>query len=161
MVSLVKVIVLLRRLGTIFFCSRFSVRTVYCMFYFVLSKANLNQIYLNGIVLYDYSIYVSTRFTGKPLANYLELVYFYAHDITTINVLANVLPQVINTARSLKHLNLSACRFKIKHTIVIFKALKQVTGLKTIATYPPLPTSHPPPPCNSGPKLMHTSEKIV
>ena len=121
------------RLGTIFFCSRFSFRTMYCMFYFVLSKANLNQIYLNGVVLYDYSIYVSTRFTGKPLVNYLELVYFYAHDITTTNVLANVLPQVINMTRSLKHLNLSACRFKIKHTIVILKALKQVTGLKTIA----------------------------
>ena len=120
---------MLDNLGTIFFCGNFSVKTMSSIFSLVFAKSNLNQIYLNGIILCDYITYVSPKCISL---NSLQLLNCYAHDITRPNAVVNVLSMLIKTA-SLKHLNLSACRFKTKHMKVILEALKQVVGIKTIA----------------------------
>ena len=118
-------------LGTIFFYGSFSVRTIHSIFCYFLAKNDLNQIQLNGIVLFDYYIdYVSPKCMSL---NSLQLFNCYVHGITRTNAVANVLSQVISKTQSLKHLNLSACRLKIEQMKIILNSLKQVAGINTIS----------------------------
>ena len=115
-------------LGTIFFCGKFSIRIMHSFFCLFLAKPNLNQIYLNGIILHDYLIDASPKCMSLDS---LHFVNCYIHDVTIRNAVANVLSQAISNT-SLEHLNLSACRLRTEHMKTILKALKQVTSLKTI-----------------------------
>ena len=112
--------------GTIFFYGNFSARTMSSTFYLALAQSNLNQIYLNGIVLYNYYFYVSPKCMSL---NSLQLLNCYVHD----DAVANVLQCMLIKAASLKHLNLSACRCKTRHMKIILEALKQITNISTIA----------------------------
>ena len=117
-------------LGTTLFCGNFPVVAMNSIFYLALAKSNLKQIYLNGIVLYDYFFYVSPKCTSLSS---LQLFNCCTHDIVRSDTaVVNVLSHTLTKTASLKHLNLSACRFKTKHIKVILEAVKQV-GIKTIA----------------------------
>ena len=115
-------------LGTILFYVKFSTLSMFSLF---LGEKDLNQIYLNGITLYDSLIaYVSPKCMSL---NSLQLVNCYVHDITIPNAVANMLSQVLCNTTFLEHLNLSGCRLKTEHIKIILEALKQVMGIITIS----------------------------
>ena len=114
-------------LGTIFFSGKVSVRKIHSMFQFFLVKDIVNQIYLNGVVLYDHLMDVSPKCISL---NSLQLLNCCAHGITEVSTVANVSSQIIDRASSLSHLNLSGCRMKTEHMKIILKA---IISIKTIA----------------------------
>ena len=116
-------------LGTIFFSGKLSVREIHSMFYLFLAKDVVNQIYLNGVVLYDHLMDVSPKCMSL---NSLQLLNCCAH-FTAANTVANVLSQVINKASSLRNLNLSAYKMKTEHMKTILEALTQIISIKTFA----------------------------
>ena len=115
--------------GTIFFCGSYSRSLIFSIFCHFLTKYNLTEIYLNGIVLYDYYINDSFLVTNCTV---LKLINCCMHNNVKPTVAVDVLSQVINKTTSLEHLNLSGCRFKNEHTMIISKTLTQATSIKTM-----------------------------
>ena len=115
-------------LGTVLFHGKFSTKAIHSMFAKFLDERNLNQIYLNGITLFD--SLMDNIFPKCTSLNTLQLVDCCVHDVTT---LANILSYVLNNTTLLEHLNLSGCRLKTEHMKIILEALKQVVSVITIS----------------------------
>ena len=117
--------------GTFLFHGKFSIKAIHSMFCLFLGENDLNQIFLNGIILYDSFIdYVSPKCVSL---NSLQLVNCYVHNVTIPNAVANMLSQVLCNTKFLEHLNLSGCRLKTEHMKIILEALKQVVSIITIS----------------------------
>ena len=117
--------------GTFLFHGKFSIKAIHSMFCLFLGENDLNQIFLNGIILYDSFIdYVSPKCMSL---NSLQLLNCYVHNVTISNTVANVLSQVLCNTKFLEHLNLSGCRLKTEHMKIILEALKHVVSIITIS----------------------------
>ena len=125
--------VIFSSLGTILFHGKFSIKTIHSAFSFFLDEIDfLNQIYINGITLYDSLMDVaSPKCTSL---NSVQLLNCYVHDVTTsTNAVANMLSLVLSNATLLEYLNLSGCRLKTEHMKIILEALTQVVSIVTIS----------------------------
>ena len=124
--------VIFSSLGTILFHGKFSIKTIHSMFLLFFDEIDLNQIYINGIALYDLLMNVAlSKYTSL---NSLQLQNCYVHDVTTSNnAVANILSLVLSNTTLLEHLNLSGCRLKTEHTKIILEALTQVVCIVTIS----------------------------
>ena len=113
--------------GTTFFRGNLSIQLMHSLFCLFIAKSNLNQIYLNDIILHNYFI---SKISVDCLAlKSLQLINCCTLDIT---VVTDVLLRVISKATSLEHLNLSGCNFNNESILVISKALKHIVTFKTI-----------------------------
>ena len=97
----------------------------------VLDEIDLNQIYINGVTLYDSLMDVaSPKCTSL---NSVQLLNYCVHDVTTPNAVANVLSHVLCNTTLLEHLNLSGCRLKTEHMKIILETLTQPVSIITIS----------------------------
>ena len=124
--------VIFSSLGTILFHGKFSIKTIHSMFLPFFDEIDLNQIYINGIALYDLLMNVAlSKYTSL---NSLQLQNCYVHDVTTSNnAVANMLSLVLSNTTLLEHLNLSGCRLKTEHMKIILETLTQVVSIVTIS----------------------------
>ena len=113
--------------GTIFFCGNLTIQVIHSLFCSILAKNNLKQIYLQGIILYD--CFIRNILINCTGLNGIQFVDCAMHDDA---VVVNVINEVISKAISMEHLNLSGCRLKHEHMLVVSKALKQVVSLKAV-----------------------------
>ena len=119
--------------GTFLLCGNISRGVMHSLISLLLNSSNLNQIYLNGIVLYDN--FINNIKVNCSTLNSLQLVNcyrHYTHGVSRPNSISHILSHMISKSISLEHLNLSSCRFQIEHVKIIFEALKQVVTFKAI-----------------------------
>ena len=118
-------------LGTIVFHGEFSIKAIHSVFCLFLDEIDLNQIYINGVTLYDSLMDVaSPKCTSL---NSVQLLNCCVHDVTTPNAVANMLAHVLCNTTLLEHLNLSGCRLKTEHTKIILETLTQAASIITIS----------------------------
>ena len=117
-------------LGTILFHGKVSIKAIHSKFCLFFGKNNLNQIYLNGIILNNSLI--SNVLPKCTSFSSLQLVNCCVHGVSLYN-LSVKLAQVLHNTKVLKHLNLCGCRLKTELMKIILEALKQVVSVITIS----------------------------